>query len=66
MLCRTSWRFGMLADVSLWEFPPGRVPEVAFDRLNGHYRGVVALARLVLRHGAPSSRDGEWYGPAAS
>ena len=52
------WVVGMLADVSLWEFPPGRVPEVAFDRLNGHYRGVVALARLVLRHGAFESGRG--------
>ena len=37
------WVAGMLAEVSLREFPPARVPEVAFDRLNGHYRGVVAL-----------------------
>ena len=46
------WVSGTLADVSLRAFPPVRVPEVAFDRLNEHYRGVVALARLVLRHGA--------------
>ena len=46
------WVAGMLADVSLQEFPPTSVPEVAFDRLNEHYRGVVALSRLVLRHGA--------------
>ena len=52
------WVVGMLADVSLREFPPGRVPEVAFDRLNGHYRGVVALSRLVLRHGAFESGRG--------
>ena len=52
------WVAGMLADVSLREFPPGRVPEVAFDRLNGHYRGVVALSRLVLRYGAFESGRG--------
>ena len=52
------WVAGMLAEVSLREFPPARVPEVAFDRLNGHYRGVVALARLVLRHGAFESGRG--------
>ena len=46
------WVAGTLADVSLREFPPARVPEVAFDRLNEHYRGVVALSRLILRHGA--------------
>ena len=52
------WVAGMLADVSFREFPPARVPEVAFDRLNEHYRGVVALSRLVLRHGAFESRRG--------
>ena len=52
------WVAGMLVEVSLREFPPARVPEVAFDRLNGHYRGVVALARLVLRHGAFESGRG--------
>ena len=52
------WVVGMLADVSPREFPPGRVPEVAFDLLNGHYRDVVALARLILRHGAFESGRG--------
>ena len=46
------WVAGSLDGVSLVEFPPSRVPEVAFDRLNEHYRGVVGLSRLVLRHGA--------------
>ena len=32
--------------------PATAVPEVAFDRMNEHYREVVALARLVLRHGS--------------
>ena len=46
------WIAGAAARVSPAEFPPSAVPEVPFDRLNEHYRGVVALSRLVLRHGA--------------
>ena len=38
--------------MSLAAFPPSAVPEVSFNRLNEHYRGAAALARLVLRHGA--------------
>ena len=44
------WVAAMLDNVSYVEFPPSDVPEVTFDRLNEHYRGVVTLARLVLRH----------------
>ena len=44
------WIGARLENVSLVEYPPAAVPEVAFDRLNQHYREVVALARLVLRH----------------
>ena len=47
-----AWVAESLSGVSLAAFPPGAVPEVGFDRLNEHYRGVAALARLVLRHGA--------------
>ncbi len=36
--------------MSLVEYPPAAVPGITFDRLNEHYREVVALARLVLRH----------------
>ncbi len=53
------WVAGMLDNVSFREWPPNAVPEVTFDRLNEHYRGVVTLARLVLRHGAFESRRGE-------
>ena len=53
------WVTGMLDNVSFREWPPNAVPEVTFDRLNEHYRGVVTLARLVLRHGAFESRRGE-------
>lgn len=46
------WMAAMLEDVSLDEFAPDRVPSLRFDRLNEHYRGVVELARLVLRYSA--------------
>ena len=44
------WVSARLANVSLVEFPANAVPKVSFDRLNEHYREVVALSRLVLRH----------------
>ena len=44
------WIGARLDNVSLVEYPPAAVPEVAFDRLNEHYREAVALARLILRH----------------
>ena len=47
-----AWVAESLGDVSLAVYPPRAVPEIRFDRLNEHYRGVVTLARLVLRHGA--------------
>ena len=53
------WVWAMLDNVSLVEFPPKSVPEVKFDRLNEHYRSVVALARLILRHGAFESGRGD-------
>ena len=46
------WIASMLDNVSPVKFPPNRVPDVAFDRLNEHYQGVLVLSRLVLRHGA--------------
>lgn len=44
------WVAATLDNVSLVEFPANAVPEVRFDRLNEHYREVVTLARLILRH----------------
>ena len=44
------WIATRLENVSLVEFSAAAVPEVTFDRLNEHYREVVALARLILRH----------------
>ena len=39
-----------LANVALVPPSPHEVPTVAFDRLNEHYREVVDLSRLILRH----------------
>ena len=44
-----AWIGARLGSVSLVEYPPNAVPEIAFDRLNRHYRDVVALSRLILR-----------------
>ena len=53
------WVAAMLDNVSYVEFPPSDVPQVKFDRLNEHYRGVVTLARLVLRRGAYEADRGQ-------
>ena len=53
-----SWLASMLDEVSLVGFPSSSVPVVRFDRLNEHYRGVVELSRLILRHGAFESGRG--------
>ena len=56
---RLGWIAAMLENVSSVEYPPNNMPEVAFDRLNEHYREVVGLSRLILRHSAfESSRGG--------
>ena len=49
----------LLDGVSLCRYPRNAVPEVKFDRLNGHYSDVVALARLILRYGAYEAERGE-------
>ena len=46
------WIGAMLGNVAPVRFAPSDVPAVVFDRLNEHYREVVALARLILRHWA--------------
>ena len=46
------WIAGVLDNVSPVEYQPEKVPEVTFDRLNEHYKGVVELARVILRHSA--------------
>ena len=52
------WIAAMLENVSSVAFAPNEVPDVSFDRLNEHYRGVVGLSRLILRHSAFESRRG--------
>ena len=53
------WTAAMLENVSLAEYGPRDVPEVRFSRLNDHYRGVVGLSRLILRHSAFEARRGQ-------
>ena len=53
-----AWIAGTLDNISLVEFPPRDIPEVPIDRLNEHYRDVVAMSRLILRHGAFESVRG--------
>ena len=53
-----AWIAGVLENVSLVSYPSGDVPEVSFNRLNEHYRGVVELSRLILRHTAFESDRG--------
>ena len=53
------WIAAMLENVSPVEFAPKDVPEVRFDRLNEHYRHVVGLSRLILRHSAFESHRGK-------
>ncbi len=53
-----SWIAAILDNVSLEEFRR-RVPDVRFDRLNEHYRHVVGLARLILRHSEFESQRGD-------
>ena len=50
---------GMLENVSLEDYSPRNVPDLRYDRLNEHYRGVVSLSRLILQHGAFESSRGE-------
>ena len=49
----------VLENVSPVDFAPKNVPEVRFDRLNEHYRQVVGLSRLILRHSAFESHRGK-------
>ena len=53
------WTGAMLGNVSLVEFRPREVPEIYFDRLNEHYREVVELSRLILRHGSLETNRGD-------
>ncbi len=50
---------GILDNVSLVEFPRGEAPTIRFDRLNEHYRGVLGLSRLIMRHSEFESSRGD-------
>ena len=52
------WIGAMLGNVAPVQFAPSDVPLVTFDRLNAHYREVVGLARLILRHWAFEAERG--------
>ena len=53
------WIAGTLDNVSLVEYRPKDVPECPTDRLSHHYRDVIALSRLILRHGFFESGRGD-------
>jgi len=53
------WLTAILDNVSLLEFRRGRLPDVRFDRLNEHYRHVVGIARLILRHSEFEAEHGD-------
>ncbi len=53
------WIAGMLDGVTPEDFAPSNVPDVSFDRLNEHYRGVIGLSRLILRHSAFEAGRGQ-------
>ena len=53
-----AWIGARLDTVSPVEYPANTVPEIAFDRLNRHYRRVVALSRLILRQRSFESERG--------
>ena len=53
------WTAAMLENVSLVEYGRADAPEVTFDRLNEHYRGVVGLSSLILQHSAFEARRGQ-------
>ena len=53
------WIAAMLENVSSVESFPKDVPDVRFDRINEHYRDVVGLSHLILRHSAFESERGE-------
>ena len=59
-----AWIVDMTDSVALEEFASADLPNVRFDRLNDHYREVVALSRLILRHGAYETGRGVIRAPS--
>ncbi len=52
-----------LENVSWVEYERERVPDVRFNRLNEHYREVVALSRIVLQHRSIEAQRGDILAP---
>ncbi|MCY4597380.1 MAG: hypothetical protein OXC19_21580, partial [Bryobacterales bacterium] len=52
-----------LANVSLVHFQPQSVPQITLNRLNGHYRQVIGLSRLILRHATVETGRGRVRAP---
>ena len=52
------WVDATLENVAAVEFAPNALPEVSFNRLNEHYREVVALALLILRYSTIETERG--------
>jgi 5-methylcytosine-specific restriction enzyme subunit McrC len=48
----------LLQPVSLVEYHPGALPQIAYTRLNERYRGAIELARLILRATSFEMRQG--------
>ena len=48
----------LLQPVSLVEYHPGALPQIAYTRLNERYRGAIELARLILRATSFEMRHG--------
>ena len=57
------WMAAVLTDVAHVEYRPAALPTVTFDRLNAHYRAVVALARLILQWSAFEVERGDVRAP---
>ena len=52
------WVDATLENVAAVEFAPNALPAVSFNRLNGHYREIVALALLILRYSTIETERG--------
>ena len=52
------WVDATLGNVAAVEFAPNALPEVSFNRLNEHYREIVALALLILRYSTIETERG--------
>ena len=48
-----------LDNVALVEYSANAVPHVTFDRLNEHYREVIALSRMILQHATVETGRGD-------